>query len=227
MTREPTRGGQGEERSHRHGPDRFPRPAFPSDRSLGWLLIPPSTPDAQDSWQTVGPAIGAVAVPLGQPVRLVVDTRAGSDRSPLRQLPPEALQELWLVQTGVSSTQLGHVSHLTGLQVLTLGHTAVRDTALAYLVTLQHLRELHLNGTDITDEGLGMVRRLTRLEVLSLGGTLVTDAGLVHLYGLSALKCLSLDASYTGRDTRVSSEGVAALQRALPNCDVLWCTWAP
>jgi hypothetical protein len=60
------------------------------------------------------------------------------------------------------------------------------------------------------------VGALTKLERLSLAGCPFSDAGLKHLAGLSNVKHLDL----TG--TQVIADGVAALQKALPKCQILW-----
>ena len=54
---------------------------------------------------------------------------------------------------------------------------------------------------------------LTRLQKLSLfAGSNITDAGLAHLKTLAALKSLELG------QTRVTDQGLAVLQKRLPNC---------
>ncbi len=52
------------------------------------------------------------------------------------------------------------------------------------------------------------------VKTLMLNETSITDAGLAHLSGLTNLRGLDL------RGTRVTEEGVAQLQRALPNCRI-------
>ena len=50
---------------------------------------------------------------------------------------------------------------------------------------------------------------------LNLNLTQITDAGLVHLKGLTGLQTLGL------RGTQVTDQGVADLQKALPNCEIV------
>ena len=44
----------------------------------------------------------------------------------------------------------------------------------------------------------------------------ITDAGLAHLKGLTKLKRISLE------ETQVTDAGVKALQKALPDCEVVF-----
>ena len=55
-----------------------------------------------------------------------------------------------------------------------------------------------------------------RLRRLSLAGSKVTDDGLKPLHGLTGWQELDL----TG--TKVTAAGVAALQKALPKCKIVW-----
>lgn len=75
------------------------------------------------------------------------------------------------------------------------------------------------------DEGVGFedrelaaladaLRSLPTLQTLSLRGSPITDRGLVHLYGLSQLRELNC------MWTNVTSGGVDALQRELPQCHI-------
>ena len=67
----------------------------------------------------------------------------------------------------------------------------------------------------VTDEGLKHLGTLTNLEYLQiLGSSAVTDAGLDHLVGLKHLRSLSL------LGTQVTEEGVAELQKKLPECRI-------
>ena len=53
------------------------------------------------------------------------------------------------------------------------------------------------------------------LRRLELGGTHITNADLEHLKSLENLEYLNI------HSTKVTAEGVASLQRALPNCEIL------
>jgi hypothetical protein len=71
-----------------------------------------------------------------------------------------------------------------------------------------------LYGTPVGDSGMARIAALPELTWISLQKTKVTDAGVARLAALTNLKHLDL------RETGVSWEGVNALKRALPDCDI-------
>jgi hypothetical protein len=89
----------------------------------------------------------------------------------------------------------------------------VGDGSLAHLAPLGHLTSLSLGQTKVTDAGLRHLVGLTQLRELWLHSTAITDAGLPHLYNLSQLRVLTLS-------KQVTPQGVAELQRALPDCKI-------
>ena len=118
----------------------------------------------------------------------------------------------------------------------------VSDTDLAGLDSLKRLfslKELDLSGCEeVTDTGLVHLQILTTIESLSLGhrfqrdpihikyrasredyiifgSCAITDVGLAHLSRLTALKFIHLSGCI-----KITEEGVAALQAALPNCKI-------
>lgn len=198
---------------------------FPSGRSVGWVKIPSTAPDPHDYWHLVGLADGAVTVPVGVPVRLVVGLEAGRDLSFLDALLPDDLQQLWLGQSDVTNKELAHLEPLTGLSDLGLSDTDITDAGLPHLRPLHDLRRLSLNGTRITDAGVPYMCDYSYLEDLLLGGTFLTDAGLSQLQGLLGLRRISLDDVYCARPTLITTAGVAALQRTFPTCEISWPRW--
>jgi hypothetical protein len=89
------------------------------------------------------------------------------------------------------------------------------DADLGELCELRRLEALGLGGTRVTDTGLEMVSRLRNLERLSLNATEITDEGLLRLESLSNLRAL-----YLFQCPKLTDDGVARLQRALPNCKI-------
>jgi hypothetical protein len=87
------------------------------------------------------------------------------------------------------------------------------DADLDELCELRHLERLGLIGTRITDKGLATVSRLRSLKCLVLSRTVITDNGLHHLETLKGLGTLVLIDC-----PNLTDEGVARLQKALPNC---------
>jgi len=148
------------------------------------------------------------------------------------------LRFLSLAETRVGDAGLVHLQTLTHLQELHLDHSDITDEGLKLLTTLPNLEILDLKGTRITDAGLAEVGRLERLKGLYLTRTGITDAGLENLRNLNELETLILWDTAIGDaglehlkslqhlkevilwNTRVSQQGAAALQAALPECDV-------
>ncbi len=148
------------------------------------------------------------------------------------------LRFLSLAETRVGDAGLVHLQSLTHLQELHLDHSDITDEGLKILTTLPDLEILDLKGTRITDAGLAEVGRMERLKGLYLTRTGITDAGLGHLRNLSKLETLILWDTAIGDagleplkslphlkevilwNTRVTQQGAAALQTALPECDV-------
>lgn len=160
---------------------------------------------------------------------------AGFPSEWLAKLP--GLEVLELANTDLRDDDLRHLSRMTRLKDLSLGHevtddglrhlaglsrlerlhldNSLSDRGLAHLAGLVELRHLSIGGEGITDEGLMHLKGLTGLEYLELWGTGgITDDGLTHLEGLTRLEDLEL------RGTSVTSDGVKALNRALPNCSI-------
>jgi CheY-like chemotaxis protein len=148
------------------------------------------------------------------------------------------LRFLSLAETRVGDAGLVHLQTLTHLQELHLDHSDITDEGLKLLTTLPNLEILDLKGTRITDAGLAEVGRLERLKGLYLTRTGITDAGLENLRNLNELETLILWDTAIGDaglehlkslqhlkevilwNTRVTQQGAAALQTALPECDV-------
>ena len=101
---------------------------------------------------------------------------------------------------------------LSRLRVLDFANAPVDDGVLRYLRSLNEMRDLGLIGSDVSD--LVELRNLHDLHYLHLESTNVSDAGLEQLSHLQRLKHLGLN------NSRVTPEGVQAIQRQLPNCKV-------
>jgi len=111
------------------------------------------------------------------------------------------------------SRNLGRLKQLRALSITERGFG---DEEIAQLEDLKELRFLRIVFTSVGDEGLKTIGGFTKLRELWLTGTPVTDAGLAHLTGLKNLRELWLN------QTRVSREGVDELQKALPNCRIVF-----
>lgn len=109
---------------------------------------------------------------------------------------------------------LGQYGHLRQLRFQAMG--LITNGGLAPLAKLTDLEELHLaNGRQLTDDGLVNLSKLGKLTHLSLFHCEgMTDAGFRHLTGLKQLRELNV------QQTKVTKEGVAELQKALPECRI-------
>jgi len=131
----------------------------------------------------------------------------------------EALTNVTFLELGgtqITDAGLEHLEGLASLDHLTLYSTSVTDTGLEHLEGLASLVTLHLARTRVTETGLEHLEGLTNLTDLNISYTPVTDAGLEHLKGLAKLEKLNLT------DTQVTPEGVKNIQRALPECDIVY-----
>ena len=145
------------------------------------------------------------------------------------------LEALWLSKTRITDEGLVHLRPLKNLAILWLDQTGVTDEGLKHLGGSTSLRRLHLNSTRVGDAGMVHLEKLP-LESLDLSGSLVTDAGMPAVGWINSLRNLSLarlplltDAGLgslhrlanLGRlsvgDTKVTPEGIAALQQAVPS----------
>jgi hypothetical protein len=126
------------------------------------------------------------------------------------------LDTLQLFKTPVTDAGLVHLRDLKTLKVLYLSYTQVGDDGLLHLRELENLTLLSLYGTQVSDAGLAHLTSLKKLTQLNLSGTQVSDLGLPTLYALANLREVGL------RDTLATAGGVAALQKALPSCRIIW-----
>ncbi|MEX0712414.1 MAG: hypothetical protein WD278_08690 [Pirellulales bacterium] len=149
------------------------------------------------------------------------------------------LQDLRLTGTPVTGRGLRHLRGLEMLALLDLSDAAVDDAGLGHLPALKSIRWLNLDRTRITDAGLKHLAGLSGLQEIGLQGTPITGEGVRHLV---PLPLLSLDLSYTrvGDDqishlrqlnglrsldlmeTRMTPQGASALEKALPECLIVW-----
>lgn len=131
--------------------------------------------------------------------------------APLRQL-----RSLSLYSTQVDDKGLEHLRGLTQLRSLLLMDTKVTDRGLRYVANFKELEYLYLPGNyEVTDEGLEHLQGLTKLRFLSLYSTEISDGGLKYLEGMQKLERLHLDG------TNVTAEGIAGLQQALPETEIV------
>lgn len=155
------------------------------------------------------------------------------------------LSVLSLSRTAVSNDDLAPLKDFPGLTDLSLANTKVGDDGLAHLKAVKSLRRLDLDGCLIRGAGLTHLKELAKLTELNLGCPTFTDVFARKLADLKLLQRLSLagsgitDKGLTALDTladlrqlnlvgcKVTAEGVARLQKALPNCKITYLEKQP
>src|SRR5262245_53085934 len=138
-----------------------------------------------------------------------------------------------LPEHNVTDEDLAWLQLVPTMEVVWLQGTNVTDAGLPYLRSLPKLRWLDLSRTRVTDAGLAEIRGFD-LDWLVLDDTAITDEGLEHLAGLN-VGVLSLERTAISdagipdlckimapfgelrlAGTRITNDGIARLQRALP-----------
>lgn len=114
----------------------------------------------------------------------------------------------------ITDAGLKHLQGMQELELLSLGSTGITDVGLKQIAGHEKLNRLEIYNTQITDTGLEQLAKLKNLSLLALQATPITDTGLKHLHGLEQLEQLDL------HETKVTPAGIAALQQALPNCQI-------
>jgi hypothetical protein len=115
----------------------------------------------------------------------------------------------------LSDAALENIPQARKLTTLRLPGAPLTDRGLEYVGQLRRLTLLDLGGTGVTDAGIRHLAPLTRLEILSLQGASLTDASVPDLSKLASLKLLNIG------QTGITPDGVAAIQRNLPDCQIL------
>jgi hypothetical protein len=153
----------------------------------------------------------------------------------------DKLIEVDLDGSPVTDVDLAHVAALPDLRILNLSNTKITDAGLEQITKLERIKFLYLFNTEITDAGVAHLKELPRLEVLCLDRTQITDVGLKTLEELPRLERLHVhsrapitDAGLESlkKHTRlfelrvggpnITEQGVEALRKALPNCQVVY-----
>ncbi len=148
----------------------------------------------------------------------------------------KSLRLLNLHGTKVTPEAASSIGKLDGLTFLALT-TALDDAGIEKLAPLQKLQSLTLTSDRVTDRGIkSIVKNHASLVTLMTDRMPITDSSVESLASLQRLRVLGLsvspitDASVTSlrnmkgltqlviQGTRITPEGVADLQRALPQC---------
>ncbi|MFC1597760.1 SUMF1/EgtB/PvdO family nonheme iron enzyme [Planctomycetota bacterium] len=125
------------------------------------------------------------------------------------------LTELTLHSTRITDAGLVNLKDLVNLELLSLFHTRVTGSGLVNLVGMRELGTINLGSYKaIFDHStLKHLKQLPSLRQLTLNDS-TTDADLVFVKDLTKLEEVILF------NTKVTPEGIQALQKALPNCRI-------
>lgn len=132
------------------------------------------------------------------------------------------LEELVVMDGTITSGKLQCLAKLSLLGVSFAGCKQLDDDAMETLADWEKLKHLSLSDVPISDNGVYTLRGLTDLETLDLSRSTqevtsrITNASLKTLCGFTKLRKLNVNG------TSIDDEGVEELQRALPNCSVLY-----
>jgi hypothetical protein len=173
-------------------------------------------------------------------VLLLSKTQATDESMPyLSKLKNLEYLFMWDVSE-VSDSGVACLGQLSNLKHIHIGNTdisnsRISDDSLRTFGRLKRIEVLSLQGNQFTDAGLKHLENATKLKSLwaNMGSTHFTDRGLLHLRKLSNLETLAVQGHITDRglsqleslenltwvmvtSDAASSEGVAALQAALP-----------
>jgi len=124
----------------------------------------------------------------------------------------QTLEALSLVETQITDVGLESIGKLKQLKHLDLARTGITDEGLRHLHKLGMLQSIVLDGTKITADGIGQLLAKIPIHHLSFDNTRVDDSLADQLTDADSLQTLS------AINTAMTTSGLEALQRALPNC---------
>jgi internalin A len=174
-------------------------------RSKGaWISLPPKPPEPDWVRRTLGPDF------LDTVTYVFLQGEQCDDESLRAACRLPWLEELSVVNTGVTDASAEDVRHLTKLRSLDFRLNRITSRTLRHIGELSELRTLTLSLKNFPiaarDEDLAFLKRLTKLERLNLYSADLDDAWLAYLEGLANLKSLHLT------DTSMTAEGLDHLE---------------
>ena len=139
-----------------------------------------------------------------------------TDKELPRLLALTRLKEFHLFTSNIDDAHYLPLLDLPNLMTLEIFGGQLTDRVIADLEKKPRLTGIGLCHCTITSDGIRLLAKQRHLIFLQLIGSPCSDADLEHLAALTNLTNLSL------RQTKVTATGVAALQKALPNCKIEW-----
>ena len=169
---------------------------FPSDRSVGVVLVHSWGSATADSWEQLAQALGSVKVPAGKMVRLEV-AKTEKDLRWLAVLAPDALQAIRIGNADVEDMALPFVGKWKSIRDVSFDGSGLGDEALASLAGSGSIESISVAGTKVADAGVKQLRGLPRIGRLNLAETSITDAAMTAIGAMTTLKEIRLPAGVT------------------------------
>ncbi|MBA4017129.1 MAG: hypothetical protein C0483_08155 [Pirellula sp.] len=132
------------------------------------------------------------------------------------QLPAEPFIVNTIHMQTATDDDLARLRSCDAITSLFLSGAPITDAGTAHLKGMKRMKILDLARTAVSDASMPHVAGLTNLDTLRLADISIGDQGLSSLHPLTMLKTLNV------KGTRVTAEGVAKLQKALPDCKIEW-----
>ncbi len=128
-----------------------------------------------------------------------------------------SLHQIWMGSTDVTAAGLAELRGKQSLFGIILGSNRGLDSAMfSELLNIPNLRYLGLIGADFQPEELEVLVQHPQLIYLDLQRTNLSDSDIDRLASFTDLKSLNLT------KTKLTEEGVAELQRRLPQTKIRW-----
>ena len=158
--------------------------------------------------------------PLLERPRVIGLTGSNFTDASVRALDGMHISLLTLSNTSITDKAFSNVSDFSTVHAH-LDHNNVGDDLLKDLLSnlrmQQVLQGLKLDSTKITDGGLSLLKPCVALIDLRLNQCEITDDGLMTLVkSAPSLQYLEV------KETMVTPQGIAKLQKAMPRCNVKW-----
>ncbi len=139
-----------------------------------------------------------------------------TDKELPRFLALTQLKEFYIYTSDIDDPTYRRLLAMPSLVTLSIYGGQLTDRVIADLDKQPRMTGIGYNYCAITSDGIRSLAKLRHLIFLQLMGSPCSDADLDHLAALTNLTYLFV------RQTKVTAAGVAALQKALPNCKIEW-----
>ena len=136
--------------------------------------------------------------------------------SEVAQLPVEPFTVNTVHMKTALDDDLARLRSCESITSLFLSGAPITDEGVLHLKKMKLMRILDLSRTAVSDASMPLVAGLANLDTLYLSEISIGDQGLLALQPLVKLKSLNV------KKTRVTAEGVAVLQKAVPDCKIEW-----